>query len=106
MVCELKDTSKVLSLFEGWEETLILSCLQQVMGNIYVTDPDCPRAAFAHVGCFGFYAGMPDRELVAGKPAGFMIMVPQDESWSRLIEECFPDAKKNYPVRNPQRHLF
>ena len=101
MVCELKDTSKVRSLFEGWEETLILSCLQQVMGNIYVTDPDCPRAAFAHVGCFGFYAGVPDRELVAGKPAGFLILVPQNESWSRLIEECFPDAKKitRYAIR-------
>ena len=94
MIYELEDTSLVQSLFEGWQETLIWSCLQRVMGRVFVTDPERPRSACAFVGCFGFYAGEPDRELVAGKPEGFVIMVPRDGAWAALIEECFPSAKR------------
>ena len=52
MVYECDDTTKVRELFAGWKETLIYSCLQQVMGKIYVTDLDHPKSAFAFVGCF------------------------------------------------------
>jgi hypothetical protein len=31
------------------------------------------------VGCFGFYAGKPDMEIVRKKPEGFKIMVPQNK---------------------------
>ena len=93
-IFELEDTSKAEPLFEGWEETLIYSCLQKVMGRIYVTDPDRPASAMAFVGCFAFLAGEPDRELLEGKPEGFVIMTPQNDRWSALIEECFPDARK------------
>ena len=105
MIHELKDTSAVLPLFEGWEETLIWSCLQNVMGKIYVTDPAHPESAMAFVGCFCFYAGVPDRELVACKPDGFVIMVPRDEQWASLIEECFPAAKRftRYAIRKDTR---
>ena len=105
MVYELEDPSGVRGLFEGWEETLIWSCLQKVMGRIYVTDPENPVSAFAFVGCFGFYAGEPDRELVAGKPEGFVIMVPGDERWAALIESCFPAAKRvtRYAIRKDTR---
>ena len=34
---------------------------------------------FALVGCFGFYAGKPDMEIVRKKPEGFTIMVPQNK---------------------------
>ena len=34
MLYELEDTSKVKHLFEGWDVTLIYSCLQKVMGKI------------------------------------------------------------------------
>ena len=101
MIYELEDTSKVESLFEGWEITLIYSCLQKVMGTVYVTDTGNPRSAMAFVGVFAFVAGEPDRELVINKPDGFVIMVPKDERWSELIEECFPDARKitRYAIR-------
>lgn len=93
-VYELKDTSKVTELFEGWQETLIYSCLQNVMGKVYVTDTKNPVSAFAYVGCFVFFAGKPDRDLVRNQPRGFVIMVPQNEEWSALIEECYPTAKR------------
>ena len=105
MICELKDPSIVRDLFAGWQETLIDSCLQKVMGKVYVTDPEKPVSALAFVGCFGFFAGEPDRELVVNKPDGFVIMVPQNEAWASLIEECFPSAKRviRYAIRKDTR---
>ncbi|MGN0610537.1 MAG: GNAT family N-acetyltransferase [Ruminiclostridium sp.] len=94
LVYELKDTSKVKELFCGWQETLIYSCLQKVMGKIYVTDTENPVSAFAFVGCFAFFAGKPDRELVINKPDGFVIMTPQNKEWAALIEECYPSANR------------
>jgi hypothetical protein len=105
MVYELADTAKVTTLFEGWSETLIWSCLQKVMGKIYVTDLEKPRSALAFVGCFAFYGGKPDRELVMHKPAGFVIMTPQNEAWASLIEECRPSARKEtrFAIRKDTR---
>ena len=94
MIYELTDTSKVKPIFEGWNETLIYSCLQKVMGEISVTDLDSPTSAMAYVGCFAFYAGVPDKELVMAKPKGFVIMTPQNKEWEACIETCFPAAKK------------
>ena len=66
-----------------------------------VTDTENPRSAMAFVGVFAFVAGEPDRELVMNKPDGFVVMIPQDERWSELIEECFSDARKftRYAIR-------
>jgi hypothetical protein len=94
MIYELTDTSKVAGLFGGWEETLIYSCLQKVMGKIFVTDLESPKSAMAFVGCFAFYAGEPSKELVSNKLEGFIIMTPQNKAWEACIEECFPKAKK------------
>ena len=105
MICELEDTSKVRNLFEGWNETLISSCIQKVMGKVYVTDTENPVSAFAFVGCFGFLAGVPDEELVKNKPAGFVIMVPQNKEWADLIESIYPDARKvtRYAIKKDTR---
>ena len=105
MIYELEDTSKTEKLFEGWEETLIYSCLQKVMGKIFVTDQVEPRSALAFVGCFGFLAGEPDRELVENKPKGFAILVPQNEAWGKLIEDVYPEAEKvtRYAIRKDTR---
>ena len=105
MLYELTDTSKAARLFEGWKETLIYSCLQKVMGKIFVTDLDSPKSAMAFVGCFAFYAGEPDKVLVLNKPAGFVIMTPQNKAWEACIEECFPAAKKvtRYAIKKDTR---
>lgn len=89
MVYELEDTSKAKGLFEGWQETLITSCLQKVMGKIFVTDLSEPASAFAFVGCFGFFAGKPDPELVKSKPEGFALLTPQNRDWAELIKAAF-----------------
>jgi hypothetical protein len=105
MVYELADTSKAAALFEGWDETLIYSCLQKVMGRVFVTDLEQPKSAIAFIGCFAFYGGEPERELVMYRLAGFVIMTPQNEAWAELIEECWPSAKKKvrYAIRKDTR---
>ena len=52
MVYELSDTSKAAVLFGDWPETLITSCLQKVMGRVYVTDLEQPKSALAFVSSF------------------------------------------------------
>ncbi|MGN0316726.1 MAG: GNAT family N-acetyltransferase [Lachnospira sp.] len=94
MIYEITDTTKVVPIFVGWEETLIYSCLQQVMGKIYVVDIENPKSACAFVGCFAFYAGEPSEELILAKPDSFVIMIPQNDAWAKMIEKCFPSAKK------------
>ncbi len=95
MIYELNDTDKVRKLFEGWKDTLIDSCLQGIMGKIYVTDLKEPVSAMAFAGCFAFYAGVPDPKLIREKPEGSVIMTPQNDQWAACIEECFPDAEKH-----------
>lgn len=68
MIYEIKDGSIVSGLFAGWEETIIWSCLQGIMGKLYGNHPRFPTAAMALLGDFAFLAGTPDPELAAYKP--------------------------------------
>ncbi len=92
MIYELEDTSKVETLFAGMEDSMIRSCLEKVMGKIYVTDAENPASAMAFLASFAFYAGEPDAELAAFKPKGFVNMMAPDEAWERLLRQNFPDG--------------
>lgn len=94
MISEMRDASPAGALFGECTETLVLSCLQNVMGKTYANDEKKPRSACASVGCFRFFAGEPDRELLLYRPDRFMILVPQNDRWATLIEDCFPGAVK------------
>ena len=59
MIWEVKETKKAAMLFDGWQETMIWSCLQGVMGKIYVDSPEKPVSAMAVLGDFVFLAGEP-----------------------------------------------
>ncbi len=39
MIYETKQTKKAAPLFKDWQESLIWSCLQGVMGTLYVDPP-------------------------------------------------------------------
>lgn len=92
MIIRLEDTKRAEALFDGWQETLIWSCLQGIMGAVYVTALDEPLSAMAAFGDFCFLAGKPDRELVQYWPpectSDCLLMTPQNEEWAQLIEEC------------------
>lgn len=92
---DLKYKECVKKLFGGWEETLIWSCLEGSMGDIYVDSPENPGAAMAVLGDFCFFAGTADEALVKYRPKGgqrFMIMIPQNRQWARLIEDVYQKA--------------
>lgn len=72
----LKENIK--EIFEGWNETIIWSCLSGIMGEIHESLEE--DAAMAMLGDFVFLAGEPSEELVRYKPESckqnFIIMVP------------------------------
>lgn len=87
---------KIKKLFENWNETIIWSCLQGIMGEIHVNSKE--DAAMAKLGDFAFFAGNPSEELVRWKTENckqdFIIMVPQNDSWAELIQMCYGDQAK------------
>lgn len=93
MVCEITNADIAAPLFDGWEETLIWSCLQKVMGKLYANAPENPTAAMAIIADFAFFAGEPDAELAACKPdwctQDFIILVPQNDAWKDLLLRCY-----------------
>lgn len=93
MVYRLADTDKARYIFGNWEETMIWSCIQGIMGEICADDVKVPRSAAAILGDFMFFAGEPLSELVRYKPEGypkdFVIMVPENDRWGRMIESCY-----------------
>lgn len=88
--------NSIKDLFDNWNETIIWSCLQGVMGEIHTNA--CKDAAMAILGDFAFYAGKPNEELIRFKPESceqdFIIMVPQNDDWAELIEKCYEDKAK------------
>lgn len=66
----------IADMFQDWEETLIWSCLQGVMGEVHTNAEE--DAVMASIGAFAFLAGNPSEELVLYKPGnytqGFVIM--------------------------------
>lgn len=100
---EEKNRSQAVHLFEGWEESLIWSCLQGTMGSLWAEKKENPASARALIADFCFLAGEPNEELLKQKPeerkSDFIIMVAKQDSkeaeWHQLIEKVYgPGAKK------------
>lgn len=89
MIQKITNTKEAAPLFQNWNETLIWSCLQGVMGSIYADRQTRPGSAAAVLGDFCFFAGQVSRELILFVAdilsPEFIIMVPQDEPWQKSI---------------------
>lgn len=98
MIFVMENPQNAEKLFKDWQETMLWSCLQGVMGEVYGNDKIHPASAAAVIGDFCFFAGKPDKELVAYKPEGcgkdFMILIPRNEAWAALIEACYGEKAK------------
>ena len=96
MIKKVTDTNTVSHLFSAWQETCIWSALQGIMGDIYAEDTKTPTSAKVILGDFCFLAGKPSEDLLAYKPEtyekNYIIMVPENEAWSALIEKHYKDA--------------
>ena len=93
MIYELKDTSKAAVLFAGWQDSVVWSAMQGVMGKIYVDSLEKPESGVVMLGDFSFLSGKPSKEIVLWKPqechSQELILVPQNENWAQLIEDCY-----------------
>ncbi|MDD4082393.1 MAG: GNAT family N-acetyltransferase [Sphaerochaetaceae bacterium] len=107
-----KELRKIDSLFYGWNETLILSCLQGYMGKAWVDNSFKPKSAQIVLGDFCFFAGVPNEALLRNFPNGFcsnfIIMVPQNEDWALLIEQVYKEkaiVKPRYAIKK-EKDIF
>lgn len=98
MIVKLNCPKEAEKLFGDWQETIIWSCLQNVMGAVYADRSERPASAVAVLGDFSFFAGTPNEALVSHKPEaggrGFMIMIPQNDAWANLIIRNYGDQAK------------
>lgn len=98
MIVKLKHPERAEALFAGEQDTMIHSCLQNVMGEIYADDPDHPKSAMAILGVFCFFAGEAKEELVVYKPETYLhslvIMSAASPTWKALIKRCYGDRAK------------
>lgn len=126
-ICKLDNPKDAADLFAGWQETMIDSCLQGVMGEIYAASSS---SAMALLGDFCFLAGEPDADLAAYKPEecdrDFVIMVPQDSymresvvnrilqdspekaTWEKLIRQIYGDRVRQvtrYAIKK-EEHIW
>ena len=68
-----------ISLFDGWEETMVWTCLQGHMGQVMTEGGPPPVSALCAVGDFCFLAGLPSRTLAS--QADRPILIPRTSDW-------------------------
>ena len=83
----MTDLDRIAPLFEGWEEAMIWSCLQGVMGRAVWNGSRTAAAIIS--GDFAFLAGEPDGDLV--RQAAGAILVPRTAEWHPVIEGVLGD---------------
>lgn len=101
MIVHATGTPAVRALFDGWQDTMIWSCLDGTMGHLYVTpDAEHPISAMAILGSFCFFAGVPDASLVSFCPAwctqGFIFMIAEDAAWHPIIEHVWGERAHRF----------
>ena len=75
----MPDLEKIAPLFAGWEETMIWSCLQGVMGRAVWNQGRTAAAIIS--GDFSFLAGEPDETVLRRVPGP--LLVPVDRAGPR-----------------------
>ena len=92
------EMERIAPLFEGWEEAMVWSCLQGVMGRALAGETG--RAAVIVNRDFCFFAGEPDGGLV--RQAEGPILVPRTEDWCPVIEAVWGERavrETRYAIR-------
>ncbi|MGO5006659.1 GNAT family N-acetyltransferase [Bacillus wiedmannii] len=83
---------KLVTMFEDFNNVVLLSYLQGHMGNAWVNDLENPTVAQVTVGIFTFYAGDPNRreteELLRNIPERMLVIVNSEE-WKKRLETCY-----------------
>lgn len=96
---ELRDPRKADALFGDWQETILWSCLQGIMGTVYGDREENPRSAMAILGDFCFLAGAPCKELLEEERIlgeGFRMLIPRSKEWTEQIIDCYGDRAEKH----------
>lgn len=98
MIYEVKGEQKAAALFGDWQETMVWSCVQGVMGHLYTDSIQSPKSVMAVLGDFCFFAGAANQELVSYKPdwcgQDFIIMTALSPEWFDDIEKVYGNRAK------------
>lgn len=85
---KIDDYSNIYMWYKDWEESMIWSCFQKVMGEAYVDHKEHPQSAIVYVNCFAFAAGKPNKQLIQDwydeKVNSFAIITARDDSWDEI----------------------
>ena len=66
MIYELKETGRATALFAGWQDSVVWSALQGVMGKIYVDSLEKPESGVVMLGDCCFLRGKPKSGIMSG----------------------------------------
>lgn len=95
---------RIQPFFRKQNMTLIQTYLEGHMGRGWLDDLEMPRCAAIKVGDFGFIAG-DSKSKAAGKmvlrlsqgfKGSWLLIIPENEAWGRIIKECYPN--RNYEI--------
>ena len=107
MICELKETGRASALFAGWQDSIVWSAVQGVMGKIYVDSLEKPESGVVILGDFCFLSGKPKSEIISGaltnSASEEVILVPQNDDWAQMIVECYRQRMRS--VMQSKRNL-
>lgn len=93
-------------LFDGWQETMLWSCLQEHMGSVETDGSMPPESARISVGDFSFFAGVPAEALV--RKTHTPILIPRTKEWGILIEEVLGEnvvKAERYATKKETNHF-
>lgn len=77
---------------EQMKKTFVLSCVQNIMGKIYVDNSCDPKSVLAVLGDFYFPAGIPNQLLLSKfDKKEYRIIVPENKYWEILIENSYKE---------------
>lgn len=105
MIVQVTDTSKLKNLYEGWQESLIVSYLQGHMGMAYASDTY--ESAVIIVDVFCFFAGRVSEEVLRYHKntfKGFYILTLQSDAWNPYVEQIYMShtKTKRYAIKKEE----
>ena len=94
MVFKAQINEEIKKLFEGFKDTMVCSCLDGIMGEVYASEDG--KSASAHIGDFCFLAGEANSELAAFTLRDYTVMVPQNELWAKTITDVWGGKARKF----------
>lgn len=92
---KIDDQSKIDAWYKDWDESMLWSYFQKIMGEAYADHSENPQSAIVYVNGFAFAAGKPNELLVQNwydeKVNSFAIITARDDSWDHIFQAVGKD---------------